>query len=348
MIDNNSRLLFLENQWNNAVSKLPPEKALEVLEREINQVRCNTNSSVGIDSSSIEQKVYTLISMGIDYPTALAIANGKINFQSEASKSTGVNHDQELKAMLLAARSTNTTRYPEAIPPTIAAQWQPIPQPVPAPHYVDNSTEAKERGWAVVTGLVVACLILSGWLIFKPSSLPDATRSTVFENSQSSSKPPPTKLERAAKLDDRIGKFSVSSGFGWRIHPIYKTRIFHDGVDTPIPYGFTLLMPGTKGTSGSIKCWGGEGLNSPSGGGGYVATITSNDPRYKNMKLLAMHLKPSSCLAGNHAAGEKIGEGGNSGASTGPHLHLAQKVNGKTVSPSLTPIKEVLGIYNAN
>ncbi|QLE46517.1 M23 family metallopeptidase (plasmid) [Nostoc sp. C052] len=347
MIDNNSRLLFLENQWNNAVSKLPPEKALEVLEREIAQVR----SSSGIDSSSIEQKVYTLISMGIDYPTALAIANGKINFQSEASKSTRVDPDQELKAMLLASRSTSTTRYPEAIPPTIAAQWQAIPQavPVPAPHYIDNSSEAKERGWAVVTGSVVACLILSIWFTVKPSTgLPDVTRSFVFENSQSSSKPPPTKLERAARFGDRIGKFSVSSGFGWRIHPIYKTRMFHGGVDTPIPYGFTLLMPGRKGTSGSVKCWGGEGLNSSSAGGGFVATITSNDPRYKNMKLLAMHLKPNSCIAGNHAAGEKIAEGGNSGASTGPHLHLTQKVNGKTIPPSLTPIKEILGIYNAN
>ena len=30
---------------------------------------------------------------------------------------------------------------------------------------------------------------------------------------------------------------TISSGFGWRIHPIYKVRKFHRGVDIPKPKG---------------------------------------------------------------------------------------------------------------
>jgi murein DD-endopeptidase MepM/ murein hydrolase activator NlpD len=349
MVNSNSRLFFLESQWNNAVSKLPPEKALEVLAEVIYRVRANSNSTIGIESPSVEQKTFALLHMGFDYQTASAIASGEIAPQLSPAKNLNVTPDQELRAMLLARTATRT----ETIPTAIASQWQqfspPAPNTISAPtptyttHYVDNSV-ARERGWAVVTGFVVASLVLVGWFIFKPVSVIPGN----INISENPGKPPPKKLERAAKVGDRFSGFTISSGFGWRIHPVYKTRLFHNGADIPVAYGMTYLMPGGKGTSGTVACWGGEGVNATSGGGGYVATVSSNDPKYKNMKVLLMHLKRGSCIPGKHRAGAKIAEGGSTGVSTGPHLHLTQKVNGENVPPSLTPIKEVLGVYGQN
>jgi murein DD-endopeptidase MepM/ murein hydrolase activator NlpD len=118
----------------------------------------------------------------------------------------------------------------------------------------------------------------------------------------------------------------ISSPYGWRIHPIEKTRKHHNGVDyasavgTPVYaiYKGTVIFAGPS----TIKLPSGE-----PGGGGYIVKI-----RHKvNGEWITssyMHLKKGSIAAAGIRKGmkviegQKIGESGNTGASTGPHLHF--------------------------
>lgn len=45
-------------------------------------------------------------------------------------------------------------------------------------------------------------------------------------------------------LDGRRTRYRVSSGFGYRIHPLKGRRIFHKGVDLAAPYGEPVYSAG--------------------------------------------------------------------------------------------------------
>jgi murein DD-endopeptidase MepM/ murein hydrolase activator NlpD len=115
----------------------------------------------------------------------------------------------------------------------------------------------------------------------------------------------------------------ISSPYGWRFHPIEKIRKHHNGVDyasatgTPV-YAIARGRVMFAGPS-RIKMAKGE-----PGGGGYIIKI-----RHKvNGEWITsayMHLKKGSLLVkkGERVLeGQQIAESGNTGASTGPHLHF--------------------------
>jgi murein DD-endopeptidase MepM/ murein hydrolase activator NlpD len=119
---------------------------------------------------------------------------------------------------------------------------------------------------------------------------------------------------------------NITSSYGWRLHPIDKVRRHHNGVDYAMRVG-TPLFAIARGTvifagPSTIKLPNGE-----PGGGGYIVKI-----RHKvNGEWITssyMHLKKGSIRAAGIkkgdkvAEGQKIGESGNTGASTGPHLHF--------------------------
>jgi len=102
---------------------------------------------------------------------------------------------------------------------------------------------------------------------------------------------------------------NARSPYGWRKHPITGRRKFHHGVDVALPVGTPLTAP----ADGVIVHKG----NGPSGG---ITLIIKHD---NNIHTVYYHLqKPSHLLKGTRVErGEVIAYSGNTGASTGPHLH---------------------------
>jgi len=117
---------------------------------------------------------------------------------------------------------------------------------------------------------------------------------------------------------------NARSPFGWRIHPITKKRTFHHGVDVALPVGTELRAP----AAGIIHHKG----SGASGGNTLIVKHASD------LFTVYYHLqKPSHLLKGTRVElGEVIALSGNTGASTGPHLHWEVRKSarwGNTVDP---------------
>ncbi|HEY8875606.1 MAG TPA: peptidoglycan DD-metalloendopeptidase family protein [Desulfosporosinus sp.] len=117
-----------------------------------------------------------------------------------------------------------------------------------------------------------------------------------------------------------VGKtVTVSSRYGWRFDPVTKIKNFHGGIDIPMPAGTPInaTMGGTVTTSYDAN------------GFGNVVVITSG-----NRKTLYGHC--SSLLVSNGqivTQGQEIARVGNTGKSTGDHLHLEFEKDGKSLNP---------------
>jgi murein DD-endopeptidase MepM/ murein hydrolase activator NlpD len=117
---------------------------------------------------------------------------------------------------------------------------------------------------------------------------------------------------------------NARSPYGWRVHPITGKRKFHHGIDVALPVGTPLTAP----ADGVVVKKG----NGPSGG---VTLILKHED---NRHTVYYHLqKPSHLLKGTRVErGELIAYSGNTGASTGPHLHFEVRKSarwGDTVDP---------------
>lgn len=114
----------------------------------------------------------------------------------------------------------------------------------------------------------------------------------------------------------------TASGWGYRIHPIYKIRKFHYGMDFTAPTGTEIYSTG-DGTIISV-------LSSKRGFGNHIIV----DHGYGYTTLYA-HLSRFNVKRGqNVKRGDVIGYVGSSGLSTAPHLHYEVKLNGKNVDPA--------------
>jgi murein DD-endopeptidase MepM/ murein hydrolase activator NlpD len=104
----------------------------------------------------------------------------------------------------------------------------------------------------------------------------------------------------------------TSSGFGLRYHPIRKKMIGHGGVDLVSPVGSD-VKSAAIGTIAKIG-W------DPDGYGNYIIVqhIDGYYTLYGHLSSVNAGLKTGSAV-GN---GESIGSSGNTGGSTGPHLHF--------------------------
>ena len=116
------------------------------------------------------------------------------------------------------------------------------------------------------------------------------------------------------------------SPYGWRAkHPITGRRTFHHGVDVAMPVGTPLKAP-----ADGVVVHKGSGAS-----GGYTLIVKHADDLFTVYYHLA---KPSHLLVGSRFEhGEVICHSGNTGASTGPHLHWEVRSPsrrwGKTVDP---------------
>lgn len=113
----------------------------------------------------------------------------------------------------------------------------------------------------------------------------------------------------------------IASGFGWRIHPIYKFAKFHEGLDFTAPKGTDVFAT----ADGTVV----QADNSQSGFGNCI--VIDHGYGYKTRYA---HLSAYKVKAGQKVKrGALIGEVGNTGLSTSPHLHYEVEKNGIKVDP---------------
>ena len=117
-----------------------------------------------------------------------------------------------------------------------------------------------------------------------------------------------------------LEKIHINSGFGMRRHPIYHKRIMHNGIDLSARYEKVYSMfPGTV-----IKV----GQDSRSG---KFVTVRTGDYTISYCHLSQQLVKENEFVN----AGTNIAISGNTGASTGPHLHLTTKKDGQAMNPTI-------------
>lgn len=113
----------------------------------------------------------------------------------------------------------------------------------------------------------------------------------------------------------------LASGFGYRIHPIYKTSIMHEGIDFSAPIGTEIYATG-NGTVAKTEYNGrGYGNNVIINHGFGYSTL------YGHMSRFAV--RPGQKIK----RGDVIGYVGNTGSSTGPHVHYEVWKSGKKIDP---------------
>ncbi|RMG81854.1 MAG: M23 family metallopeptidase [Bacteroidetes bacterium] len=114
----------------------------------------------------------------------------------------------------------------------------------------------------------------------------------------------------------------MASGFGYRIHPIYKTRKFHKGMDFSAPVGTKVYATGNGIVEKVAKNRTGYGTHVVINHGYGYKTIYAHLNKYLVKEGQKVH------------RGDLIGEVGNTGTSTAPHLHYEVLKNGKHVNPA--------------
>ncbi len=116
----------------------------------------------------------------------------------------------------------------------------------------------------------------------------------------------------------------ITSPFGYRVHPIFKSRIFHSGIDIGGPNG------------GAIKA-SNDGKVIYSGWyGGYGKVVILDHGVVNGQPITTLYAHMSSINVSNGQMvkkGQAVGREGSTGYSTGPHCHFEVRVNGKPVNP---------------
>jgi len=117
-------------------------------------------------------------------------------------------------------------------------------------------------------------------------------------------------------------KFRLSSPFGFRIHPIYKTKRFHSGTDYAASKGIPIysISDGTVIRAGITR-----------GYGNYIVIEHGNGLKSAYAHMSTMNVKNGDKVK----KGDKIGGVGMTGSATGNHLHFEVIKNNKKVNPKL-------------
>lgn len=113
----------------------------------------------------------------------------------------------------------------------------------------------------------------------------------------------------------------VSSGFGYRIDPIYKTRKMHSGMDFTAPTGSLIYSSGDGVIEKADYSTGGYGQH----------VIINHGYGYKSHYA---HMSKTLVKVGQKVKrGDVIGHVGSTGKSTAPHLHYEIIKNGTKIDP---------------
>jgi murein DD-endopeptidase MepM/ murein hydrolase activator NlpD len=131
---------------------------------------------------------------------------------------------------------------------------------------------------------------------------------------------------------------TITSSYGTRTHPIFGTKKMHNGIDLKANYeNVYSVMDGVVTAAG----W------DPKGGGNFMKVRHFNRFETSYLHLSEMYYRPGEKVT----AGFVIGKSGNSGNSTGPHLHFSVKEFGQSINPAhflndLIKVNNLIATYN--
>lgn len=112
----------------------------------------------------------------------------------------------------------------------------------------------------------------------------------------------------------------ITSPYGYRVHPIWGTTIYHSGIDIGVDEGTPV-----HAADGGVVVWSGW-----MGGYGYAVVIDHGN----GISTLYGHNSELAVDEGQSVAkGQVISYAGSTGNSTGPHVHFEVRVNGDPVDP---------------
>ena len=116
-------------------------------------------------------------------------------------------------------------------------------------------------------------------------------------------------------------EISITSPYGTRMHPIFGASKFHNGIDLAANYeNVYSVLDGIVTETG----W------DNNGGGNYIKVN-----HFNRFETAYLHLSEIYYRVGEFVkAGFIIAKSGNSGNSTGPHLHFSVKEFGKNINPT--------------
>lgn len=112
----------------------------------------------------------------------------------------------------------------------------------------------------------------------------------------------------------------ITSPYGYRVHPIWGTTIYHSGIDIGVDEGTPV-----HAADGGVIVWSGW-----MGGYGYAVVIDHGN----GLSTLYGHNSELAVDEGQSVAkGQVISYAGSTGNSTGPHVHFEVRANGDPVDP---------------
>ena len=133
-----------------------------------------------------------------------------------------------------------------------------------------------------------------------------------------------SKVQVSSKTFIRPISGPITSPFGYRIHPIFKSRIFHSGIDIGGPNG------------GAIKASNDGKVIYTGWYGGYGKVVILDHGVIDGKPITTLYAHMSSIAVSNGqfvTKGQTVGREGSTGYSTGPHCHFEVRVNGKPTNP---------------
>lgn len=116
------------------------------------------------------------------------------------------------------------------------------------------------------------------------------------------------------------GYYTITSPFGWRVHPILHTKKLHTGIDIGAPMGASVVAAndGTVVIAGWVSGYGNTVVINYGGG---ISTLNGHN----SVLLVSTGQKVKR--------GQVISKVGSTGNSTGPHCHFEVRQNGTPVDP---------------
>ena len=117
---------------------------------------------------------------------------------------------------------------------------------------------------------------------------------------------------------------TITSGYGYRIHPVYGDRRLHDGIDYNPPGAGTPVRAVAAGTVTSVEVVAGYGTQVT------VAHADKYVTLYGHMQAGSVRVLKNQLIP----AGTVVGLLGSTGTSTAPHLHLLMHLDGRSIDPA--------------